>query len=298
MPFILQQQSVGNTGLPIDVADTAERLALTPANKMRVEQASDGMVWAYVGATWYPAPILDFDLFESSVLADQVFKSQNQPFGSSGSYIVLSVPTTILPAQAFCDYAASFIGSGTVTIADSGVTYIDANYVYSKFSAQIQAGNACSITLDCSLLAGNVSDILAAIDTYPAAISGTLTLTGSNEPPTPRVAVSLPFGVFSFGGDYPVGPEYNGQPTYIGYSTEFPYDNFEIRWDGAGNKWEIWNITQNSNPCWSAGSEVNPWDVTTWLDWVGAVGFIAIQSSLQNAALVSLISRGLTVYTN
>lgn len=299
MPLIKYSTGVGTpTGLPIEVADQTERQALIPTEKMRVEQLSDGMIWAYEGATWYPAPILDYDLSQANVLDGQPYKSQDNPFGALGGYIILSVPSTITPAQKFCDYAASFIGSGSVSISDIDVTFIDPNYVYSKFSAQIQSGNPCSITLDCSLLAGNVSDILAAIDTYPAAISGTLTLTGSNEPPTPRVAVSLPSGVFNFGGDYPVGPEYNGQPTYIGYSTEFPYDYFTIRWDMFGNRWEIANSTQNTTPFWSLGGEINPWDVATWYDSVGPTGLAVTQTSLPNAAITSLNGKGMTIYTN
>ena len=292
--------SGSGNGLPLEVADEAARLALTPVSGMRVKQADTGMVWGYEGGNYYPAPILDYNLDSGQVLQDQVYKSQDYPAGGSGTFIPITFSGTILPHQKFSDNIVLFIGVGAVDIEDTEITYVSPYIVLDNFAAQIGDDGSANITLDCALTTENVDAILEILDSHPGAISGIISLLGDNGAPTARAAVTLPGSVANFGGTYPVNGSYNGNARYAGTSDEAPNNDWEIRWDAAGTKWEIVNVTTSDTVLWSEATsfESNPWDDLDWYDSIGVTSVSLTQGSMPNAFQQSLTTKGLTIYTN
>lgn len=292
-----------STGLPIEVADEDARLALTPVSGSRVKQLSDGMVWAYEGAVWYPAPGLTDDLSPENVASPYSYRSRDNPFSATGTFVPLTTPSSILPQQKWADYIEEFVGVGHdgspfISIYDTNVTYIDPSLVLRLYAAQQVVSSTCSISLQCGLEASCVDGILAALASYGGVVtSGSINLTGASFPPTKQDAFSLPAGTtWNFEGVYTrYATDFTGRGEYNGLATEYPNHTFTILYNVASTRWEI---TDSNTATLIAYSENNntdqfPWE-TAYTD--GTSTYNATQ--LENVDKLALIALGLSVTTN
>lgn len=289
------------TGLPLEVADEAARLALTPQNGARVKQVDTGMIYGYVaeeGGLWNPAPDLTQITEPEQVLEGYGFQSATHP---TFTYGTLTLPGSILPGVKWLENIEKFIGYGGVslpalTVSDTAITFIDPAIVLRNFNAQAAATPyGIYVELSCSLDASNVDLILDALNTSGFTVTGgAIELTGSNAAPTKQDVLVLPSSSLGFGGTYArTGTDGQGRGIYSGNAMDAPYDSFRIEYDYMNAMWKIINDTAVMEVAYSVSSEMFPW-VDSFTDATNSY----TPDQLENAAKLSLIAKGLAVNTN
>lgn len=183
MPFFIPASASNANGLPLEVANEAERLLLEPPEGTRVKQLDTGMVWAAEDGNWWPAPSLTESVSPSQVAQYVTFQSRNYPSPTSGSLIALSVgDSRILPAQQWCSNIGQFVGSpveASLTLMGA-ITYVDPELLTDRLSLiGVVVGGASDFNLS-GLALENSREILAALwaETQTLATLLTLNLSG------------------------------------------------------------------------------------------------------------------------
>ncbi len=82
------------TGLPIEVADEAARLALTPSYGTRVTQLDTGVTYVFE-EEWYPNPALLYATEPSDVATGVFFQSRTHPSATEGAFVANGLPIPV-----------------------------------------------------------------------------------------------------------------------------------------------------------------------------------------------------------
>lgn len=167
MPFINNTTGGASapTGEPLLVADTAERLALTPTTGMRVRQLDDNIVYAYDGSVWFKAPYLEANTSPSQVATGVQFQSDSYPNVTYGTLVEVNVTSTkILPNQAFADNIEKFaLSENPITLV--GASYLD-QVLFTKFLTDCNNNAAAPELYATDSPLTNVADLLSYADTF------------------------------------------------------------------------------------------------------------------------------------
>ena len=109
------------TGLPIEVADEAARLALTPVEGARYKQLDTGTVWSYLPNNgWFPAPLLWTDPAPEDVRQGVQFQALSSPTNVIDGTLAIGIP---LEADNDALFPSSPTEGQRVTNLEAGVTY-------------------------------------------------------------------------------------------------------------------------------------------------------------------------------